>query len=88
MIKALRKDFAQLDFQAFERRTVRALYSPYQLQEMLTWFWFNHFNVFQSKKQVLFLLPDYEEHAIRPHVLGKFRELLRAVFMHPATMPE
>jgi uncharacterized protein (DUF1800 family) len=86
MVKALRKDFAQLDFQAFERRTVRALYSPHPLQEMLTWFWFNHFNVFQNKKQVLFLLPDYEEHAIRPRVLGKFRDLLRAVLMHPAML--
>src|SRR5258708_16190404 len=53
---------------------------------MLTWLWFNHFNVCQNKKQVLFLLPDYEEHAIRSHVLGKFRELLRAVFMHPAML--
>src|SRR5579864_7615789 len=86
MVKALRKDFAELDFQAFERRSARALYSPHQLQEMLTWFWFNHFNVFQNKKQVLFLLPDYEEHAIRPHVLGKFRDLLRAVLMHPAML--
>ena len=47
VVKTLRKDFAQLDFQAFERRTVRALYSPHQLQEMLAWFWFNHFNVFE-----------------------------------------
>jgi len=86
MVKALRKDFSELDFQAFERRSVRALYSRYQLQEMLTWFWFNHFNVFQNKKQVLFLLPDYEEHAIRPQVLGKFRVLLRAVLMHPAML--
>src|SRR6266853_4725391 len=86
MAKQLRQEFAELDFQVFERRTVRALYSPHQLQEMLTWFWFNHFNVFQNKKQVLFLLPDYEEHAIRSHVLGKFRELLRAVFIHPAML--
>jgi len=86
MVKALRQEFRELDFQAFERRTVRALYSPHQLQEMLTWFWFNHFNVFQAKKQVLFLLPDYEENAIRPHVLGKFRDLVRAVLMHPAML--
>jgi uncharacterized protein (DUF1800 family) len=84
--KRLRKEFAQIDFQVFERRTLRALYSPYPLQEMLTWFWFNHFNVFQNKKQVRFLLADYEERAIRPHVLGKFSDLLRAVLMHPAMM--
>jgi len=84
--KQLRREFAQLDFQVFERRTIRALYSPYPLQEMMTWFWFNHFNVFQNKKQVRFLLPDYEERAIRPHVLGRFSELLRAVATHPAMM--
>jgi uncharacterized protein (DUF1800 family) len=53
---------------------------------MMTWFWFNHFNVFQNKKQVRFLLADYEESAIRPHVLGRFRDLLRAVLTHPAMM--
>jgi uncharacterized protein (DUF1800 family) len=84
--KQLRKEFAQLDFQVFERRTIRALYSPYPLQEMMTWFWFNHFNVFQNKKQVRFLLADYEDSAIRPHVLGRFRDLLRAVLTHPAMM--
>jgi uncharacterized protein (DUF1800 family) len=84
--KQLRREFAQLDFQVFERRTVRALLSPHQLQEMLTWFWFNHFNVFQNKKQVRFLLSDYEERAIRPHVLGRFRDLLRAVATHPAML--
>jgi len=42
--------------------------------------------VFQNKKQVRFLLPDYEERAIRPHVLGRFSELLRAVATHPAMM--
>jgi uncharacterized protein (DUF1800 family) len=84
--KQLRRELAQLDFQVFERRTIRALYSPYPLQEMMTWFWFNHFNVFQNKKQVRFLLPDYEERAIRPHVLGRFSELLRAVATHPAMM--
>src|SRR5215831_1449120 len=84
--KQLRREFAQLDFQVFERRTLRALYSPYQIQEMMTWFWFNHFNVFQNKKQVRFLLADYEESAIRPHVLGKFRDLLQAVLTHPAMM--
>jgi uncharacterized protein (DUF1800 family) len=86
MQKQLRREFAQLDFEVFERRTIRALYSPYPLQEMLTWFWFNHFNVFQNKKQVRFLLADYEESAIRPHVLGKFPDLLRSVLMHPAMM--
>src|SRR5258706_393244 len=52
MAKQLRQEFTELDFQVFERRTVRALYSPHQLQEMLTWFWFNHFNVFQNQVSI------------------------------------
>lgn len=72
--------------QASERRVVRALYSRNPLQEQLTWFWFNHFNVFQGKGQVRLLLADYEERAIRPHVLGKFQDLLMAVLTHPAML--
>ena len=72
--------------QASQRRLVRALYSGNPLQEQLTWFWFNHFNVFQGKGQVRLLLADYEERAIRPHVLGKFQDLLMAVLTHPAML--
>jgi uncharacterized protein (DUF1800 family) len=72
--------------QAAERRVLRAIYSTNQLQEMLTWFWFNHFNVFQYKGSNSLLLADYEEHAIRPHVLGKFRDLLLATLTHPAML--
>ncbi len=72
--------------QASQRRVVRALYSRNPLQEQLTWFWFNHFNVFQGKGQVRLLLADYEERAIRPHVLGKFQDLLMAVLTHPAML--
>lgn len=82
----LRKDFNELDIEAFQRRSLRALHSPDQMQEMLTWFWFNHFNVFQRKGPVRFMVADYEEQAIRPHVLGNFRDLVRATLRHPAML--
>jgi uncharacterized protein (DUF1800 family) len=72
--------------QATERRLLRAIYSENQLQELLTWFWFNHFNIFQHKGYNNLLLADYEEHAIRPHVLGKFRDLVLATLTHPAML--
>lgn len=72
--------------QAAERRILRAIYSGNQLQEQLTWFWFNHFNIFQHKGYNNLLLADYEEHAIRPHVFGKFRDLLLATLTHPAML--
>lgn len=76
----------ELAFQSAERRVLRGLYSGNQLQELLTWFWFNHFNVFQHKGNTNLLVADYEERAIRPHVLGKFRDLLLATLTHPAML--
>ena len=49
-------------------------------------FWFNHFNVDVSKGADRFLVPTYERDAIRPHVLGKFRDLLEATANSPAMM--
>jgi uncharacterized protein (DUF1800 family) len=72
--------------EAQHRHIIRALYSTNQLQEQLTWFWFNHFNVFQGKDKVRLFIADYEESAIRPHVLGRFRDLLLATLMHPAML--
>lgn len=68
------------------RFVLRALYSPDQLREQMTWFWMNHFNVFQYKSDIRRLLADYEEHAIRANALGKFRDLVTATAHHPAML--
>jgi len=52
----------------------------------MTWFWMNHFSVFQNKANVRVLVGDYEERAIRPHALGRFGDLLTAVAHHPAML--
>ena len=57
-----------------------------QLQEVMTDFWFNHFNVFIGKNQDRYLVADYIERAIRPHALGRFEDLLRATARHPAML--
>jgi len=64
------------DLQA--QKLVRAVHSERQLQEVMTDFWFNHFNVFWGKNADRWLTTPYEMNAIRPHVLGKFRGLLEA----------
>ncbi len=71
---------------AASRSLLRAVYSPQQLQEQLVWFWSNHFSVFQGKHQLRVAVGDFEEQAIRPHVLGKFRDLLAATAHHPAML--
>ncbi|GEM_PF-3372455 len=48
----------------------------------MTWFWFNHFNVHQYKHNIRAMVGDYEERAIRPHALGRFRDLLGATARH------
>ena len=55
-----------------QARMLRAVLSERQLQEVMTDFWFNHFNVFIGKGQVREYLTEYERDAIRPHVLGSF----------------
>ena len=64
----------------------RAIQSDRQLEEVLVDFWFNHFNVDASKGIARYVVNNYELEAIRPHVLGKFRDLLEATANSPAMM--
>ena len=73
-------------FQATRRELLRAIYSPAQLKEQMTWFWLNHFNVFAQKGYVKFLAGDYTDMAIRPNALGHFRDLVMATLKHPAML--
>jgi len=82
--KAYQQALTELMRQAQARSLLRDLYSKNQLKEQLTWFWFNHFNVHAQKGLIRAMVGDYEETAIRPHVLGKFRDLLAATVFHPA----
>ncbi|MFN8060538.1 MAG: DUF1800 domain-containing protein [Vicinamibacterales bacterium] len=68
------------------QKLVRAAYSERQLQEVLVDFWFNHFNVFAGKGPVRQYVTEYERDAIRPHVLGRFRDLLGATAHSPAML--
>jgi uncharacterized protein (DUF1800 family) len=81
-----RQTLQDLARQAATRSLLRDIYSRNQLKEQLTWFWFNHFNVSQRKGVIAAMVADYEERAIRPHVLGKFRDLLTASAFHPAML--
>ncbi len=67
-------------------RLVRAIYSQRQLQEVMVDFWFNHFNISINKGLDRVLVGPYEEQAIRPNVLGKFRDILGATCYHPAML--
>ncbi|HEY7099716.1 MAG TPA: DUF1800 domain-containing protein [Terriglobales bacterium] len=67
-------------------KLLRATYSERQFEEVLTDFWFNHFNVFIGKGADRYLLTSYERDVIRPHVMGKFEDLLVATAQSPAML--
>lgn len=67
-------------------KILRAVETNRQLEDVLTDFWFNHFNVYINKGADRFLITSYERDAIRPHVLGKFYDLLVATAESPAML--
>lgn len=69
-----------------QAKILRAILSERQLQEVMTDFWFNHFNVFIHKDSDRFYTASYERDTIRPHALGKFRDLLLATAKDPAML--
>jgi uncharacterized protein (DUF1800 family) len=84
--QAYENDLNTAFHQAEARSILRDLYSPDQLKEQMTWFWFNHFSVQASKANIRAMVGDYEERALRPHALGRFRTLLEATLRHPAML--
>ncbi|WP_245652322.1 DUF1800 domain-containing protein [Rufibacter tibetensis] len=68
------------------QKILRATYSENQLQEILTSFWFNHFNVSLTNKNCDLYLTSYERDVIRPNALGKFETLLLATAKSPAML--
>ena len=76
----------QVLVQLSEQKLLRAAYSDRQLEEVMVDFWFNHFNVFAAKGATRNYVTEYERAAIRPHVLGKFRDLLQATAESPAML--
>lgn len=72
--------------QFINQKMLRAAYSNNQLQEVMTDFWFNHFNVSISKNDCAQFIPAYERDVIRPNALGNFTDLLLATAKSPAML--
>ncbi|HEY0657167.1 MAG TPA: DUF1800 domain-containing protein, partial [Pyrinomonadaceae bacterium] len=77
---------AQITQQMQASRIVRAVYSENQLQEAMTDFWLNHFNVYAGKAAVRWFIPSYERDVIRKNALGNFKDLVKGTAQHPAML--
>jgi len=72
--------------QMINQKILRAAFTNNQMREVLTDFWFNHFNVALSKNQCAIYIPAYERDIIRPNVFGKFEHLLLSTAKSPAML--
>jgi uncharacterized protein (DUF1800 family) len=86
LLLSLENPVAVVNGELMQSKLLRATYSERQLQEVMTDFWFNHFNVFIGKGADRYLVTAYERDVIRPHALGKFRDLLLATAKSPAML--
>jgi uncharacterized protein (DUF1800 family) len=84
--KVLRRSGNELVRQAEQRQLWRAVMSPAQLREQMSWFWLNHFSIYGNKGAVRWMIPDYENVTVRPNALGRFRDLLMATLTAPAML--
>jgi uncharacterized protein (DUF1800 family) len=85
LVEAARHARAVLD-DISSQKLLRAIYSERQLDELMVDFWFNHFNVFAAEGATRGYVTEYERDVIRPHVLGRFRDLLEATAKSPAML--
>lgn len=83
---ALNNPLGVVTDELMQAKVLRAIYSERQLEEVMTDFWLNHFNVFVGKGVDRWLLPSYERDVIRPRALGKFEDLLDATAHSPAML--
>ena len=80
---AIRRDAFQDEIAA---RVHRAITTETPLLERLVYFWSNHFCVSAAKGAVRGIAGAYEREVIRPHVLGRFGDMLKASAQHPAML--
>ena len=85
-IMAMNRPEAVVTNELMQSKILRATYSDRQLEEVMTDFWFNHFNVFINKGADRYLITAYERDVIRPHAFGKFKDLLLATAKSPAML--
>jgi len=85
-LRQARREAQRLVADVQSAKVARAVVSDRQLQEVMTDFWENHFNIFAAKGPERYYLASFDETVIRPHALGKFRDLLEAVAKSPAML--
>lgn len=85
-LNARRREIEKLHRRDVERRILTPVRSPYGFYERLAWFWADHFAVAGKDFRNRAMVGRFEADAVRPHVGGSFRDLLRAAALHPSML--
>ena len=81
-----RQALRRANAEALQRRWQHVITTPTPVYERWVFFWSNHFCVAATKGATLGLVAPFEREAIRPHLGGSFRELLKSATLHPAML--
>lgn len=81
-----RRQLRQASLSALTRRWTHQAQTRTPVYERYVMVWANHFTVAATKGTTQALVLPFELEAIRPHALGRFQDLLRAVVTHPAML--
>ena len=85
-VQAMRNPTGVVNDELTQAKLLRAIYSNRQLDEVMTDFWFNHFNIYLNKGADHYYVTEYEREVIRRHALGKFKDLLKSSAHSPAML--
>jgi uncharacterized protein (DUF1800 family) len=69
-----------------DARALAMIRSDQPFRERLVKFWSNHFTVSSARSFIGPIAGAYEREAIRPHIFGRFEDMLIAVVKHPAML--
>jgi uncharacterized protein (DUF1800 family) len=84
--QGFRQDVQSLYSEGVRARADAALATEAPFIERMVHFWSNHFCVSADNPRVTAFAAAFERDAIRPHVLGRFSDMLLAVEQHPAML--
>jgi uncharacterized protein (DUF1800 family) len=80
------KAYVQLYIREMGARFALGFTTERPFAERLVWFWSNHFTVSAQNPRAIMFAGAFEREAIRPHIAGKFEDMLLAVVRHPAML--
>jgi uncharacterized protein (DUF1800 family) len=86
MLKSMEQQLHGIYTDEASRRTLAAVISPTPFIERLVQFWGNHFTVSIQRGEVTPVAGAFEREAIRPNIMRRFVDMLRASTQHPAML--